>query len=134
MAADLHIHVLNEKITESMLHTFNAPMLVGPGVDNTAWNLAYETIGDSEQIWVGEVSWLKAMVFQDTEEFIPGPIMKIAEIIPSYPPVLVNDVLLRMVKEAFETPNQTTYSTANPEEVLDFLTAHIGHLVFTVSW
>lgn len=134
MAADLHIHVVNEKITEPMLRTFNAPILIGPGVDNTARNLAYETIGDSEQIWVGEVSWLKAMVYQDTEEFIPGPVMKIAEIIPSYPPVLVNDVLVKMVEEALQTPNQTTYSTANPEEVLDFLKAHIGQLVFTVSW
>ena len=110
MAADLHIHV----------HTGQPP-------DRTP------------SVWVGEVSWLKASIFEDeAATFIPGPVQAISDLIGEDLPILTPE-LREKILDALHGPNTTTYAVADAAsakyaEVVAFLDKHMGERLFTVSW
>lgn len=136
MAADLSIHIL-EGCSESDLAIFFAHTM-----GSTYFNLSlrsdpmgdeWRRVSDSPQIWVGEVSWLKAAIFGDSETFIPSTVGQVHEVIGEHLPV-INDALIAEVGSAFDLPNSTGYRLAERSKVIAFLESHKGKRTFTVSW
>lgn len=140
MAADLHVHVL-EGITEDDLRIFFSntlgskhfsPVTVGERNDYGPGSI-YDRVGNSPNVWIGEVSWLKAMLLEDGETFIPEPVQAVQELIGEDLPVL-DDELQAKLLEALQRPNRTGYTVAARDDVVEFLTEHRGKKLFTVSW
>ena len=89
-----------------------------------------EVVVDSESIYIGEVSWLKAMLFED-EKYVPDPIRAISELIGlelvELTPNLRDDLVA-----AIDIENRTNYSVATTkQELTDFLDRNIGGQIFT---
>jgi hypothetical protein len=135
MSADLNIHIF-EGITERDLAIFCANTIgskyFNPGKLGDKWDKVCEKIGSTDQINVGEVSWLKAALF-DSDEFIPDPIGNICEIIGEDLPV-IDDILIAKINVAMKLPNKTSYSLASGELIIKWLEARRGKRIFTVSW
>jgi hypothetical protein len=99
----------------------------------------HKDIDNTPNIWVGEVSWLKAALFEEGKEdgapsdFIPDPIGKISELIGEDMPV-ITDEFIEKVRLAMSVPNQTQYSLAKAQDILSFLKTYKGKSCFTVSW
>jgi hypothetical protein len=125
MAADLHIHVL-EGITEKEIILFNKGSA-------TVTSQLFDKIGESPNVWIGEVSWLKAALFNDSNEWIPSTVQTIRDLVGNDFPVIDED-FINKVSEAFDKQNITSYSLAEKQEVKDFLKEHLGKKAFTVSW
>ena len=134
MAADLYIHVFEgvteEELEEFFSNTFGSKHF---NLNRPRRDDIYLKVADTPQIWIGEVSWLKAMVFGDSEEFIPNTVGAINRGIGEVLPV-INDKLIAGIMGAFDLPNDTSYALAKPEDVRAFLEKHRGKRVFTVSW
>lgn len=155
MAADLHIHVF-EGITEKDLAHFSATTigskycpLTKLGHDSTKeeWDEAnaaadalnqhfgdaYPEIGNTPNVWIGEVSWLKAAIFEDGNTFISSTVQEISDVVGEDLPVLDAAMIERIIA-AFELSNATEYKLADAREVRAFLEEHKGKQIFTVSW
>lgn len=133
MSADLHLHIL-KGLTEEELRIFQGPTIVGGEGDNTALkDPLYSKVAHTPNIWVGEVSWLKAMLFGDEDTFIPSPVMGVSEAIGDDLPV-IDDALIARVKEALGRNNTTSYDVTKGDEVISFLESYKGERVFQVSW
>ncbi len=136
MSADLHIHALMG-VTEEDLAEFNSNTLgskwFNPKPHGERKEEVFDKIADTPQVWVGEVSWLKAALFEDPERYVPLPVATIAEIIGEELP-MCDDALINRIAEAMALPNGTGYQLANATEVLTWLEEHKGHRLFTVSW
>lgn len=91
-------------------------------------NIVFQT----KNIWVGEVSWLKAALFEDAGTFVPRPILVINEATRDMP--VIDDDLIDTVKQAFELDNTTGYKLCSADEVVKFLTEHKGKRCFNISW
>lgn len=97
-----------------------------------------EAIARTADYWVGEVSWLKAAFSEQFSEedpsvFIPGNVQAVSDLIPGL--VMLDEELKDKIVEAAKKPNQTGYSTIHDTEGLEeFLTKHLGKLIFTISW
>lgn len=150
MAADLSIHVITEEATDEHFKVF-ASHTIGskygptsvPGVglavgyrhptisdDDQLWSV----IGKSPQIWIGEVSWLKAAIFEDGEEaYIPPPVAQVHELIGEDFPVLDEELKLKILG-ALTLENKTGYNIAKSEDVGKFLDEHMGKKLCTISW
>ena len=137
MGADLHIHVL-EGIEEADLASFNSNTLgskyfnprtiaQGSGLDK------FSKIAETPDIWIGEVSWLKAAMFEDRDTFVPNTVAEIHELIGEELPELT-DELTKKILAAFSMKNETAYSLAKKDDVEAFLAEHQGKQLFTVSW
>jgi hypothetical protein len=147
MAADLHIHIV-EGITEADLADFNCNCIdskwfggfgttrrdkmtyeeeFGPGS-------AHQRVTDTPNVWVGEVSWLKAGLTGDNEAFIPEVVWKISELVGEDLPV-IDDTFLEKVRAIYATAKEHDhYKVAAEKDVLSFLEANKGKQIFTVSW
>ena len=149
MGADLHIHVF-ERITEDDLAIMKSSTLGSKyfnlKLDDMPWeekSKIHKRVGETPNIWIGEVSWLKAALMEDSDTFIPNTVRDISELIGEDLPV-VDDEFIDKVVAAFEQLNNTKkedgvwsgsgYSLANPEEVRTFLEIHKGKKVFQISW
>ena len=139
MSADLHIHVM-EGVTTDDLRCVSAHVLTSKYFDlhrrecDTNYDCRhYRAIVDSPQVWIGQVSFLKAMLLEDTETYVPGVVQAVVNIITEEQPV-IDDALIAAVREAFALSNDTTYSIADVADVIAFLEAHRGKKAFTVSW
>lgn len=137
MAADMCIHIF-QGITEDDLRIFFSNALgskyfgtVAPSDEEL--DQAFHKIARTPNVWVGEVSWLKAALFEDEEKYIPTAIEQIHEIIGEDLPV-IDDELIARIEQALRLPNKTRYRVAKPEEVVEFLRKYKGERCFTVSW
>lgn len=140
MSADLHIYILQDKFTERDVADFFAGTFGSKHFDFAAslfqqhfgggknWDL----IDDAPNVWIGEVSWLKAMVFDDRERFVPNTVQAVSDIIGEDLPV-IDDALIARVREAFSLDNGTDFDLANVDDVCKFLETHRGKRAFTVS-
>jgi len=140
MAADLHIHVFEDEITERDLtvlfcHTLGTKycnLYVNPtreeerAVEDKVWALP--------NIWIGEVSWLKAALFED-DKFIPGPVQAVSDVFGGGGEVieLTKENRQRIVN-AMMNENTTGYSVASANSVREFLEQYGGYKAFTISW
>jgi len=141
MGADLHIHVFSDgELSEKHFRAFFSNSLgskwFGPRSlaqeEKTKEDLEQE-VEDTPSVWVGEVSWLKAALFDDAETFIPAPIGAVHDTIGEDWP-RIDDTLIAQIDEAMRLPNDTAYALASAEDVLNFLRANRGKRAFTVSW
>jgi len=130
MGADMHIHIVTDDVTPRMLSKFGAEWCIADG----EWHKAYEVISDTPQVWVGEVSWLKAALFDDKHAYLPGAVERIAAIIPCSHSVPITNDLIEQVGKAFDIPNTTQYDLASRDQIVAFLNEHKGNEAFTVSW
>ncbi len=152
MAADLYLHIY-EGIEEKDLAIFFSNSIgskyfnldnrknaennrregSGEGNWKESWEESYEKIAKTPNIWIGEVSWLKAMLFEDRDIFIPSTVDMINDIIGEVLPI-INEELITKILNAFDLENKTCYELAKKEDVEKFLVENKGKRLFTVSW
>ncbi len=138
MAADLHIHVMTDDMDESDLAAFKSSTL-GSKYFNLNRRPNYfegpecRRVMDSPSVYVGEVSWLKAAVFENEADFIPAPVQAVADAISEDLPI-IGDELIEKVRVALLAQNKTGYNVASDNEIIAFLSEHKGQRAFTVSW
>ena len=137
MAADLCIHVITPEFTEEDYKKFQASTLgskyFNPKDNDKDFNALFEKCSGTPQVWVGEVSWLKAALFDDAETFIPDPIDEIHKIIGEEFPI-INDELIKKIREAIGAENTTGYNLGSADDILKFLEENKGKKAFTISW
>jgi hypothetical protein len=143
MSAELCIHVMTDDLTEEEVKILLGGSLGSKWFDwqAMAWNqrtgrydAVMRKVSETPHVVVGDVSWLKAALFEGGEdEFVPDTIGAVASIIGEDLPVLDEDLVNRIIG-AYELPNRTNYELAAPEPVVEFLRAHQGQRIFTVSW
>jgi hypothetical protein len=133
------------KMTERHYMAFNAdtfgskygPSILPIGIRKTVYEFsvdeALNVVMETPSIWIGEVSWLKAAVFEDADEYVPNAVQTIHELIGEEFPVL-NEELKMKILDALKLDNSTAYAVADPETVGKFLDEHMGKKLFTVSW
>lgn len=136
MSADLHIHIF-EGVTEKDLARFFSNVL-GSKHFNKYPDLSWDDpindkIMETPNIWVGSVSWLKAMILGDSEKYIPEPVNAIHELVGEDLPV-IDDAFIDKADKAMKGENKTCYALGGAEDVLAFLREHKGKQVFTISW
>lgn len=104
----------------------------------------WRKIADTENIWIGEVSWLKAALMEDGGDmYVPHLVLHVSETIGEDLPI-ITDELIAEVSKAFTLPNNTVqeggvwggegYSLAEAHDVIEFLETHKGMRAYTVSW
>lgn len=143
MAADMHIHIFNKELTLADLEAFFSNTigsryfnLVNPQDKERTKKKdeAFEKISQSPNIWVGEVSWLKATLTENDEAYIPQVVEKIHALIGEDLPV-IDDGMIAKIKDIFQSAvNTTGYKIAKEKGVIQFLEKWSGERVFTVSW
>lgn len=146
MATDLHIHIL-KGVTEKDLSTFFSHVFGSKWFDlftsNRPNSKSHKKVVNTPNIWIGEVSWLKAAFLDDEDSFVPSTVAKIADLIGEELPVLTDELITQIIV-AFNLPNNTAkldgvrdgdgFMLANPKNVKAFLEAYKGERIFTVSW
>lgn len=139
MAADLHIHIF-EGLTEEDMKIFFSNTIGSKYFDEEStektenlYDQTYDKIAKTSSIWVGEVSWLKAALFEDSENFIPSTVEHIDKVIGEDLPI-IDDELITKIISAFDLENKTRYELAKKEEIENFLINNKGKRIFTVSW
>jgi hypothetical protein len=143
MAADLYVHILTDDVSEDDMNIFFASSFGHERFDmkraavaqgDGSWHAAYDRISKTPQYHIGEVSWLKAALFGDSESFIPPPVQAVAAAIGDDLPIL-DDPLIDSLIGAMTRGNPTAYATDKElGEFRAFLEEHRGKRVFTVSW
>mgnify|MGYP001575725768 CR=1 FL=1 len=143
MSADLHIHVIDNGVTEQdvkiILHSSSIASKYFSGFGDSPFTREQATesldrVATSSQIWVGEVSWLKAALLDGgSEEYIPNVVEHVQRVIGEDFPT-VTEELIAALCSGFAMPNTTHYSTSAWEEIEAFLREHMGKQLFTVSW
>ncbi len=130
MSADLHIHILEEADEEAvkccLSNTLGSKWF---GYSrNGGWN---SKVYDTPSVWIGEVSWLKAGLFEDPDRYIPAPVQAVYEVIGE-DFRKIDDEMIKEVEGALSLKNNTNYSVAT--SVTEFLRGHYGKKTFTISW
>lgn len=92
-----------------------------------------DAVNKTKNVWIGEVSWLKSMLFNDKSTYVPTPVQAIYNLIKEELPVLTEDLESKIL-DALNLPNSTGYSIAKRKDVKTFLDKHIGKKIFTISW
>ena len=140
MAADLHIHIKTEGITEKDLANFKSNTLGSKyfnprtiAQDTLETEASDKKVSSTPHVWIGEVSWLKAGLFEDNEAFIPSAVQKISNYIGEDLPTLTKELIDKIVG-ALSSKNKTGYSIADPENVRRFLEKYKGKPIYTISW
>lgn len=129
MSADLHIHTLG-RVSEGELRIFRNE------VPNTReeWLDAYDSVYcGCPSVWVGQVSWIKAIVTGDAQSFIPGPVQAIRGIFGRNL-VEITDEVISLVSAAMDDQNDTSYALNEKSKVIEFLKRNIGERAFIISW
>lgn len=145
MAADLHIHVLTKEFTEEHFkafksHSIGSKYFSGFGRGDVEAEFEkkhncslYNLCANTPQVWVGEVSWLKAALCDDPDTFVPAPVQAVATIIGEDFPV-IDDDLIAKIEYALGLDNATLYSVCKHSGVIDFLRENKGEKAFCISW
>lgn len=145
MAADLHIHVI-DGCTEDEVKIFSSSIL---GSKYFSWGNQkrdyrrvingkeedlYSIIGNTPNLWICEVSWLKASFAENPDEYVPSVASSVSSIIGEDFPIL-NDEMVAKLLNAMQLENTTTYSNNDESrKIIEFLMKHKGKKLFTVSW
>ncbi len=137
MSADLHIHVF-EGITEEDIKVFFSNHLGSKHftMQEVPWEIKRvinDKVTQTPDVWIGEVSWLKAALYGDAETFVPDPVGEIFELIGEDLPVLTPK-LRDQILAALNINNETNYEVSEQNSVAEFLSEHMGKQLFTVSW
>lgn len=138
MSADLHIHAFKDNdLTDEDFKCFFAHNLGSKwfNLDGGCKNLDCEhdeRICNTDNIWIGEVSWLKAALFDD-DKYIPDTVARVNEIIGENLPIC-DEILIENIMTSFYLPNKTSYRTAQAKKINTWLKNHMKYNLFTISW
>jgi len=140
MSADLHIHAMTPDVTEADLAAFSANTLGSKHFRPFAARYDFAThialftkISNTPNVWIGEVSWLKAAVMNDPDAFIPSAVQRVHDLIGEDLPVLDNALAANLLA-AIPALNTTGYRVVDVETLRDWLAQHLGLRLFQVSW
>ena len=134
MAADLHIHVLDGISGEDLASFFSNTLgskYFNPRPGGRA--SASSPVSQTPNVWIGEVSWLKAAFLGDSETYVPASVVQISDLIGEDLPELTEELLTKIL-DALGSKNTTNYSISSRDDVESFLREHMGKRLFTVSW
>ena len=151
MAADLHIHALLDERDEAKIRAnFDYPastwdgeksIRIGSVFDDKWGEIAPFTaeeidraVDDCPSIWVGEVSWLSAALYDDEGTFVPGPVEGVQALFRENDLVPIDDGLIEQVAAALKLENSTSYDVVRGDSVIEFLQHHKGRKAFVISW
>lgn len=137
MAVDMHIHLFaGVDIHDLFIFDSHGWENIGlpPRFTDAQRDAARNKILRTDQIRVGEVSWMKADLLDDPATYIPAAVGRIAALIPQDAPVLIDEALIERVTEALAMPNTTDYEVGNPDEIIAWLRRNSGQQAFTVNW
>lgn len=141
MAADLHIHVVPNEPVTALVYDYDKPAgeresTITRTIDNAVFKSffshtlgskwfslsntqevsddeAYALISHTPSVWVGEVSWLKAALFENEEDFVPGVVVQISDLIGQDLPV-IDDQLIAKARAILERgDNVTNYAVSH---------------------
>ena len=137
MAADLHIHIADNKIEKDVIESFKRYVWSSEkgNIDEKGNILIYDErkVDSTPNVWIGEVSWLKAGLLNDSETFIPSTVQAVYDVIANKLPVITDEFIEKIIK-TFGLPNKTSYKLANSKDVKKFLEKHKGKKAYTISW
>lgn len=143
MSADLSIHVLDNGLTEQDYKDISASTLGSkycPGlfysrkIPSERMDEVYDHFSKSSQIWVGEVSWLKAGLTGDKKTYVPDIVHEIHGIIGEDFSI-INEGLIEKIEAAYDKcVNKTSYHVEKKKKVVEFLKEHKGERACTISW
>ena len=141
MSADLYIHAIDNGVTVDDVKLFSCNALgskyfTGFGAPQPSRHDSeelLERIARTPQIWVGEVSWLKAALCDDAGTYIPDVVDHVQTVVGEDFPQ-VTEELIAALRTGFVLPNTTNYSTGDWEKIEAFLREHMGKQLFIVSW
>ena len=141
MAVDLYIHIgkPHEAWIPDELAGYDSRGKEIKAYSGKAFDTATDDAKRHPHVRVGEASFLGAAQTGDRSKYVPGPIGRIAKLIPdaSKPkPVRVTRQLVRDIKRAFRLQNKTDpkYELEDAEKVLSFLEKHRGEYAYTIAW
>ncbi len=132
MSADLHIHILegtDEEAVKCCLSDTLGSKWFGYS-RNRDWN---DEVYKTPDIWIGEVSWLKASLFGDPDSYIPDSIQAVSEVVGE-DFRKIDDEMIEEVERALSLDNTTNYRIASKESITEFLREHYGKKTFCISW
>jgi hypothetical protein len=149
MSADLYIHAM-VGIGEGGLAKFFANTLgskhynpaagAGKGLYHLSLQLGREesysllySVERTPKVWIGEVSWLSALLVEDGGKHVPGVVRGVSEEIGEELTVLDKDLMGR-IRAAFKMGSTTGYKVAHWWSVRPWLARNMGQRLFTVSW
>ena len=153
MAADLYIHVYEPgSISQYAFNVHYSHISGSPTCGKPEFEeLPYETeqaitnpITKSPNVWIGENSTLKAMIFDD-DNFIPDIVMAITDLIDKWTTLehpIISDTFLKHIEAIFDQydkPHQPSegfipYQHTKREPVIEFLRTHMGEKCYTINW
>lgn len=141
MAADLAIHVFADgELTDEDFACAFSNLLgsiyynpVSLDEETEEYKQRERKVHDTECVFVGKVSFLKAALFEDEETFVPDPVAKVSELIDEDFPY-ITDEFISQIAEALQLENKTGYSLTDQSEVIEFLEQHKGKRCFTIAW
>lgn len=137
MSADLHLHAMDTLVEEELAEFFSRTwgskyFCVSVNAPEPSLEI-FDRVARSPNVWIGEVSWLKAAFRGDGETYVPAAVSQVFALIGEERPVLTEELAGRIV-DALRAPNATSYRVAGPDDVQPWLASHMGSRLFTVSW
>ena len=96
MAADLHIHIMNGIDRDDLVTFFSNTLgskYFKPSALTRSREAIFRKVQNTPNIWIGEVSWLKASMSGHPDDYVPSTVMEIYQAIGEDLPVL--DEVLR---------------------------------------
>ncbi len=137
MSADLHIHIRKAELITSALLFQDSDMMqqITNPLPMELRDRLFTAMSDDPNVHVGEVSWLKAALSEDTDTYVPSAVETINALIPPTRLTLLTKELIDAVVAALEGNGRApgyAVSGAGPVEI--FLREHVGEEVYTVSW
>jgi hypothetical protein len=103
--------------------------------DHDAWEKSYHVVANTPSVWIGEVSWLKAAITGEHENYVPDVVSRVYDVIGEDLPVLDQE-LFEKLKACWNEPFVAAgaYDFTELEKVEPWLKDHMGKQLFTVSW
>jgi len=93
----------------------------------------FALVVESSYLWVGEASWLRALLDKSFDLHVPPIVEFVARRVPETPPVSVSEELIAQV-ENFDIRNSSERSSITKEVLLEFFLKHANRKIFSWNW
>ena len=141
MAADFHIHVITKNFTEDDVKFLKSNTLGSKYFAGFDQRYSYEELNsilaraeNTPNIWIGEVSWLKASLSEDPSEYIPTLVEVLYDLVGEDFTTITPE-FIDQVSAAFDTEEISSYyDSFEKDRLINFLNKYMGEKVFHVSW
>jgi len=134
MAADLHIHIF-EGITREEYERYHSNVLGSTYFNKYPYpvdDCILDKVDCTPSVFVGEVSWIKAVFSADPEKDAPTPFREIVNIIGDKLPVIEIGLVVK-IQQALIGNAEKGYQIGWAPEILQFLRKHKGKRCFTIT-